>query len=392
MASRENIKVAVFVAGTEIYGIEKVLLSQCETSRNKNYGINFHYVCLHEGDLYQKLLDLGGNVKIIGGRIPKAYPPNLVKMAGIFFSHLKTSVEIFNKIRAYLEEARPDLVYSHNVTLHVLGGLAAKTCGIKAVGHFHGQLNRKRNWGVSRILLSWWLSLCLDMGISISEAVRKSLWGAMKAKTYRIYNGFDAPVIRQRGEQLADRKDCAGADVVSVGRLVNIKKYEVLIQALNILVRQGLDLNLVLVGGPAVDSNPYYVKLRKQVTKLGLSERVRFAGYIQEPYGIIAKSKVSVLCCTIEGLGNVVLESMACGTPVVVANAGGPSEVIKHNENGLKFTPDNAEELAECLRTIITDNERAQRFVEKAYVDVVEKFSIELHMRQLRERFCSVLS
>ena len=85
-------------------------------------------------------------------------------------------------------------------------------------------------------------------------------------------------------------------------------------------------------------------------------------------------------------------ESMACGTPVIVADAGGPGEIVKHGENGLKFTPDNAEELAECLRMVITDNERANRLVENAYINVVKNFSIELHMRQLREKFCSILN
>ena len=387
---RNNINVAVFVTGNEGYGAQRSLITHCRAS--KDYGIDFHYVCLHKGDLYQKLLSLGADVKIIEGRIPKTYPVNLIKLLWVFFSHSKTSFEIFNKIRVYLKETQPDLVYTHHHALHTLAGLAAKSCWIKSVGHFNGMLNPKRNFGLSRVIVSMLFNFVLDMGISISEAVRESLWGPMKAKTYRIYNGLNAQAIKRRGEQLAQAKDCDGADVVSVGRLVSIKKQDILIQAISILAKQGLDLDLILVGGPAEDSNPYYRKLKQQIAELELSDRVQFTGYVKEPYGIITKSKASVLCCSTEGFGYVVPEAMACGTPVIVADAGGPSEIVEHNENGLKFTPDNADELAECLRMVITNDERAERYAQKAYADVAENFTIESHMRQLREKFCSILN
>ena len=392
MASRENIKVAVIVADHGAYGRERVLFAQSSASRDKDYGIDFKYVCLHKGYLYQKLVASGTDVEVIGGTMPKAYPPNLIKLLGVFLSYLRTIIETFSRIRAYLKKASPDLVYTHDVTLHSIGALAAKSCRIKAVGHFHLQLNRTRNWGLSRILLSWWLSVCLDTGIAISESVRDSLWGPLKGKTYIVFNGLDAEAIRRRGEQLAKRKDCAGADVVSVGRLVPIKKQDVLIRAIDILAKRGVNLDVIFVGGPVEDSNPYYVKLKEQVEVLGLSERVRFGGYVEEPHGIVAKSSVSVLCCDTEGFGIAVLEAMACKTPVIVADAGGLSELVRHNENGLKFSPDDAEQLAEFLRTIITDKEKARRLVEKAYTDVLEKFSMDSHMRQLRQQFSSIVN
>jgi glycosyltransferase involved in cell wall biosynthesis len=230
------------------------------------------------------------------------------------------------------------------------------------------------------------------MGISISEAVRESFCGPMKRKTYCVYNGFDIRAIRQEATQGADERGPSGENVISVGRLVSIKKQDVLISAIAVLARQGLDLDLTLVGGPAEESNPYYRKLKEQIAVHGLSDCVRFAGRVERPYGIMAKSKVSVLCCSREGFGNVVVEAMACGTPVIVADSGGPSEIVENNENGLKFSPDNAEDLAECLRLIVTDDKRRTRYAEKAYSDVAERFTIEAHMKQLREQFRRVLA
>lgn len=390
MRNLKVINVAVFVTGCEGYGAQRSLLNQYRAS--KDFGIEFHYVCLHKGDLYQKLVNADADVKVIGGPIPKPYPPNLFKVVSVFLSTLRPNFRVFRKLRAYLKEQKPDLVYSHMLTEQILGGLAAKSCWIKSVGHFNGMLNPKRNFGLSRVIVSMLFNFVLDMGISISETVRESLWGPMKAKTYRIYNGLNTQAIKRRGEQLAQAKDCDGADVVSVGRLVSIKKQDILIQAISILAKQGLELDLILVGGPAEDSNPYYRKLKQQIAEIELSDRVRFTGYVKEPYGIITKSKASVLCCSTEGFGYVVPEAMACRTPVIVADAGGPSELVEHDENGLKFTPNNADELAECLRMVITDKERAERYAGKAYADVLKNYTIDSHMRQLRERFCDILN
>lgn len=388
----KKIKVAVLTAGRGVYGVEKVILSHCQALQAADYGIDFQYICLERGQLYERLLECGGDVRVIGGRVPGAYSRNPFKLFCIFFSSFWTNVEVYRKIKAYLKESRPDLVYTHDVTLHILGGAAARSCSIKSVGHFHRIVNRDRNWGLSRVLLSLALNVCLDMGIAISKAVRESLWGAMRFKTRCVYNSIDVEAIRERAEALGRRRDCVRTDVVSVGRMVSIKKYEIVMEALSILVKNGLNLKLAIVGGPADESNAYYLRLKEQAETLGLSDAVAFTGYVREPYGIVANSDASVLCCTNEGFGLVVLESMACGTPVIVVDAGGLTELVQHGRDGLKFSVDNAEELAECLRVVITDKDRAQRMAERAYVKVAEGFSIESHMRCLKESFSCVLN
>lgn len=388
MQDREKIDVAVFVAGIEGYGTQRVLINHYTAS--KNYGIDFHYICLYKGDLYQKLLNLGADVKVIEGNTPKAYPRNFIKLIIIVLSNLKASFELFKKFRAYLKEAQPDLVYTHHYTLHTLAGLAAKSCGIKAIGHFHGLMNKKRNWGLCRIIVSEWLNFCLDMSIAISNTVRESFWGRLKNKTYVLYNGIAVKKIEDSIRKEANR--FSDVDLVCVGRLVDWKNQELAIDAVKILVSEGMMVKLVLVGGPVSSANSHYVKLKNQVVRLGLEENVFFAGFEKEPAVIVSKAKASVLCSSNEPFGLVVLEAMVCKTVVVVAEAAGPGEIIKHGETGLKFQPGDAKSLAQCLHEVLTNKELREQLVEKAYANVVENFTVESHIQQLREKFCSVLN
>ena len=388
--NKDNINVAVVLVGNEGYGIQQFLITDCKAA--KDHGINFHYICLHRGELYEKLLNLGADVKIVGGKIPRPYPPNLLKVFSIFFSDFISNLKTFKKGRNYLKKTRPYLVYTHDVTLNGVGGLAAKSCGIKSVRHFHGQLNRRRNWGLSRILLSCWLSLCTDMGLSVSKSVRESLWGRLRGKTYVLYNGIRVKEIEDSIRLQKEFDGFSDVDLVCVGRLVGWKNQGLVIDAIKILACEGLPTKLVLVGGPVSSANSHYVKLRDQVSRLRLEKNVLFAGFDREPAVIVSKAKASVLCSSIEPFGLVVVEAMACKTAVVVADAAGPGEIVKHGETGLKFWPDDAKSLAECLRKVLTDEELRRQLVEKAYADVLKNYTAELHMCQLREKFCSILN
>lgn len=379
----------MFVAGNEGYGQQGVLLTHYKTSID--YDIDFHYVCLHKDELYQNLLNLGADVKIIGGRIPKAYPPNLIKLFVIFLSHLKPSFDIFRKIRAYLKETQPDLLYTHEITEHILGGLSAKSCGIKAVGHSHVIFNPRRNLGLSRVIVSIFLNWSLDMIISVSNAARDSLWGPVKKKTYPIYGGGEIQDIYETAQTIAPKEGYPAPDVIYIGRLTDIKKQDVLIEALGILAREGLRVRTFFVSGGADDTNPYYVKLRDQISRLGLEDDITFTGFVPEPYGMLAKAKVSVLCCAKEGCPNLVMESMACQTPIVVPNAGGAGELVEDGVTGLKFAPDDPASLAKCLRRLLENEQLRKQIAEKGFAWANKNITVDAHMTQLRQRLEQVL-
>jgi glycosyltransferase involved in cell wall biosynthesis len=383
--NRKKIKVAVFVAGNETYGQQSTILIQHKASNA--HDIDFHYICLHEGELYQNLLTLGADVRIIGGRITNTSPSNPIKLFFILLSQLKPGFGIFRKIRTYLKETRPDLLFTHEITEHIIGGLAARSCGIKAVGQSHVIFNPKRNLGLSRIFVGLAHNLSLDMILPVSNASRDSLWGVVKKKAYPIYVGRDIQNIYKTSQTMAARKECPASDIIYIGRLDTLKKQDVLIEALGILAREGLHAKTFFVSGGNDNSNPYYVKLQRQISGLGLEDDITFIGYVSEPYGLLAKAKISVLCCTRDAGPNVVFESMACRTPIIVPDAGGAGELVKEGVTGLKFKPDDPASLAKCLRRLLQDEQLRKQLTEKGFIWANENITVKAHMTQLRKRF-----
>lgn len=383
----KSIHVAVVVEGNESYGVANSLLLQQQFGQE--FGMVFHYVCLGDGSFYRTLGKLGHNVHLIPMRCAGPFPPNVFTSAFALGKLLMQMSRIRKNLKEYLEKTRPHVIYTHRIPVYFIAGGIARSCHIKSIGHIRGTMNRTRNWGLSCRLVSFLLDRSLDGGIAISQAVRDSLWGRIRKKTICIYNGIDLQIIEQ---SLSDTKySVLSTDIVCVGRLVPIKKQHILIEALHLLALRGLTPKLVFVGGPKEQDNQYYVDLQEKVNEYHLEEQVQFVGQVKNPHPIVASARMSVLCCDREGFGYVVVEAMACGTPVVVVDAGGPGEIVRHGENGLKFETDNAKQLADCLRKLLTENVLCLRIREKALQEVREKFSIQAHMTRLRDCFEQIL-
>jgi glycosyltransferase involved in cell wall biosynthesis len=121
-----------------------------------------------------------------------------------------------------------------------------------------------------------------------------------------------------------------------VGGLVQRKGFHRVIEVLPELRRTHPGARLVIVGGPSVEGD-VSAALRRQVVELGLGEIVRFEG-ARPPEDLPAyysAADVFVLATSNEGWANVLLESMACGTPVVVTDVGGNREVVETPDLGM---------------------------------------------------------
>lgn len=129
--------------------------------------------------------------------------------------------------------------------------------------------------------------------------------------------------------------------VVSIGRLVPQKGYDILLHALY-LVRSSIDCRLIIVGGGPLDA-----ELKALAQTLGLEDFVDFVGWQDNPYKYIAISDLFVLSSRWEGLANVVVEALACGAPVVATNCDyGPEEILEGGRHGLLAEVDNPADLA----------------------------------------------
>ena len=110
--------------------------------------------------------------------------------------------------------------------------------------------------------------------------------------------------------------------LVAAGRLVDVKGFDILIEAISIWANP-LSHLIILGEGPLIDS------LRKQAQTLGVLKHITFAGFQRNPYPFFAQADAFILSSRYEGFPNVVIEALACGTPVIATPApGGVKEIL----------------------------------------------------------------
>jgi len=170
--------------------------------------------------------------------------------------------------------------------------------------------------------------------------------GIKPGKLVVIPNPFDLAHIRQ---QAATPCPLDGRDfLLHVGRFHPLKRHDRLLAAVKL---SGYSGNLVLLGS---GSQAQQQSLHQSVERLGMGDQVLFAGFSNNPYPYLRAAQALVLSSDSEGFGNVLVEAMACGTPVISTRTPGPQSILTGDlARGLSELDENA--LAEAIKRILLD-------------------------------------
>lgn len=140
-----------------------------------------------------------------------------------------------------------------------------------------------------------------------------------------------------------------GARLLTVGALKPAKDHALLIEAFAQVIASGEDAVLAIVGSGSLEA-----ALRRQIARLGLGERVLLPGFTRTPGDWYAGADLFVLSSTHEGFGNVLVEALHAGLPVVATDCPfGPREVLGGGRFGRLPPPGDAARLAEAIRAAL---------------------------------------
>ena len=145
-----------------------------------------------------------------------------------------------------------------------------------------------------------------------------------------IYNLLDDEVLSKSVEFVNPVKK-GSLNIVSVGRLEYVKGYDMLIDAMNILIKERmLDIHLCLVG-----DGTYRQKLEEMISALELQDNITLTGLKSNPYPYIAAADLFVCTSRQEGFNIAILEAMRLGKPVIATKAAGPYEILDGGRYGI---------------------------------------------------------
>lgn len=188
-----------------------------------------------------------------------------------------------------------------------------------------------------------------------------------KQKNVVIYN----QISLDSSETIECSQSAYGQVATLVGRIHPGKGQEEAVRAVSILKRQGIDLQLNIVGdGDAVHTK----NLLHFVHEQGVDDRVRFTGFVSAPSSLIRSSNLLLVCSHSGALDRVVIEGMLCEVPVVVARGGGNQEVVNDGVTGFLYTPGDHQDLALKIRQVLENPELACNMAKTAKEWAIDKF------------------
>lgn len=212
--------------------------------------------------------------------------------------------------------------------------------------------------------------------ICVAEGVRRSLvddFNVAADTACVIHNPVDLPQLnhlaRQRSGLEHDTRLRNGF-VLAVGRLTSVKRFDLLIRAYAL---GDFEQPLVILG-----EGPQLSELKDLASKLNVSSRVLFPGFLQNPYAVMAQASVFVLSSDREGFPNGLVEAMALGLPVIATNCHhGPAEIlddrvmpdidrVHQGKYGLLIHTNNTGALTAALRQVLTNASLRQSLAQRA--------------------------
>lgn len=222
--------------------------------------------------------------------------------------------------------------------------------------------------------------------VTCTEANRRHLQAiGEEAIVHRIYHGLnvDFAQLLAEGGQVPSRN--GRFRILTVGRLVEKKGFDVLVDAVAILARRGLPVELLIVAPPAPLEPQLGGQLERQIQALGLGGRVQVSGSMTQPELFDEYRRASAFClpCRVadsgdrDGIPNVLVEAMSCAVPVVSTDVSGIPELIFAGENGLLVPSEDVTAVADALLRLYGDPELARRLGLAGAATVSDRFDGE---------------
>lgn len=294
------------------------------------------------------------------------------------------------RLCAILIKHKIDVIHSNQIWSLKPIASAAKLLKIPTVCHFRDPIDNGSRW---------WFDKGCDTAIFISQYIANQFFAT-----------FDPDVIKEHITQIDPIASPPSQDTETknllrehvrkqhqispssfvfgfFGQIAPVKGITQLIEALNLV--EAKNWTLLIAGKAPAQHQNYYAECQQLVNRYGLSDNVKFLGFVDSVSDIYAAIDIAVAPSLDEPLGLIPLEAGINGVPSIVANVGGLPETIIENETGLLVNVHNKEEFSRKLSLAIEQPDKEMGL--RARELVSERCSVPLYMEKLRTLFSQTI-
>jgi glycosyltransferase involved in cell wall biosynthesis len=307
--------------------------------------VNPHVVLAEDGPLVGRLHLAGISTEVLpfaesGRQLRKGH----VHHRGVSVSVAAATAAYVLRLAFRLRQLQPDLVHTNSLKAGVYGSVAARLAGVPMIWHVRDRIAE---------------DYLPRPAVGLVRRMSRHLATAVVANSRSTMETLAAPrepvvVYSVLPEVLSDvrvRDRATGGPLTFgiVGRLTQWKGQDVFLRAFAQAFPSG-DERAVIVGSALFGEDEYADALPDLAETLGLTTRVEFRGHRPDVWDELSRIDVLVhASVTPEPFGQVIIEGMAAGVPVIAAGAGGPAEILRHDVTGVLYEPADVSGLADVM-------------------------------------------
>lgn len=355
------VDIALFIPSLNGGGAERVMLILANTLVEKGYSVDLVLVKV-KGSF---LKDVSKNLRVVDLKSSRT---------------LSSIIPLAN----YLKKEKPRVVISamHYVNIILLIAKKISRSKFKLIISEHSTLSYSladssyTNIVLKKLMRSMYPYA--DEIIAVSQGVADDLVEVLELKNKNVHV-IHNPVVTT--DLLLKREEPVNhlwiknniPFILGVGRLTKAKNFHLLINAFA-KVEKDISAHLVILGAGELE-----LELKQLIYSLGLQDKIHMLGFVDNPYSWMKKAELFILSSSWEGFGNVLVEAMACGTPVISTNCpSGPAEILENGKWGRLVNVNDINHLSEVLKQEILNGEKSMDYskrLEDFHVDnIVDQY------------------
>ena len=312
----------------------------------------------------------------------------------------KVDFTVVPRLARLLKSLNADIVHSYLFSADIAGRLAGRLAGTDLI------IGSERNANYStksRNILAYRLTRrCVDLIIANSKAgadFNSNMYGH-PASDYRVvYNGVDTERFRPQDRNTIRNELGIPSEKRVIGVFASFKpqkNHSMLFRAFRIILDSSQDTQLLIVGdklyGNMAGTGEYCARMEYMIDELGVRHQCTFLGNSNDVERIYPVCDITALSSLYEGTPNVLLESMACGIPVVATNVCDNSYVVKEGETGFLVDVGDVEGMASRIKMLLGNSALRQEMGQKANGWVKKEFSIAQLVKKTENVYLEALN
>jgi glycosyltransferase involved in cell wall biosynthesis len=363
------LKIALVMPTLEFGGVEQIMLRMAGSLLQK--GVSVDLVVADASGPMSHQIPIGAQLTDLKARRVSRSLPNLIK---------------------YLRQARPDAIISAKDYQNIVLLWAVKLAHIPAKVIVTTRIDVSVDWRNSRGWKWWFIPLLVkycyawaDQVIAVSNGAAESLakaTGIPRRNIKTIYNAVVTQRLLELAEEPVDDAWFVQGDpvVLGVGRLTEQKDFGTLIRAFY-LVNKVRPARLVILG-----DGQERAKLEAIIQELDLKKEVAMPGFVENVYKYMKKSAIVALSSKFEGLGNVLIEALVLGIPVVSTDCpSGPSEILENGRWGSMVPIGNDKAMAKAILDILDHSPFAKEALIRRGMEFSADRAAEAYLQLIKE-------